>query len=94
MDVYKKELPSISQRAPENLARHEQENDDGPSFEQVPPFKHGMLAHGVPILTQVKWFIIVIFQSDQQAIIFTHLPQGYMGREIVSSKSSNKILNR
>jgi hypothetical protein len=40
-------LPSISQRTPVYPRGHEQENDDGPSFEQVPPLKHGALAHGV-----------------------------------------------
>jgi hypothetical protein len=36
------------QRSPAYPTRHEQENDIAPSFEQVPPLKHGSLAHGEP----------------------------------------------
>jgi hypothetical protein len=42
-------IPSISQRSPVYPTEHEQENDS-PSFEQVPPLKHGSLAHGEPKL--------------------------------------------
>jgi hypothetical protein len=42
-------IPSISQRSPVYPTEHEQENDC-PSFEQVPPLKHGLLAHGEPKL--------------------------------------------
>jgi hypothetical protein len=51
ISTMRNELPSISQRTPVNPTGHEQTNDD-PLFEQVPPLKHGPLAHGVPLLDQ------------------------------------------